>query len=230
MMAAPPLARSSHRTSVATAVFPVLLLSTWELAAAAAGTEVGWGMIGAMVERDTDAYFARVRTDYKLRLQEEYGFYSIDMLVSPCYDPIRTGSLGENCCSDSNIAGCQHHPEVDAGPDLQIAYFQNAHIPTCFGTPFQNDPNCGTFIEVHRPGNPQILADVGIGADPFPNGYRRTRIATHRLCLGEHELWWVVRTRSGPYVQKKRSFQVVRPSCLGPAAPSAPFPLKMLAV
>ena len=53
-----------------------------------------------------------------------------------------------------NVAGCQHHPEIDAGEDLQVAYMQNAHIASCCGTDFEYDPNCGTYLEackIYRP-------------------------------------------------------------------------------
>merc|ERR1719277_2638250 len=110
---------------------------------------------------------------------------------------------------------------MKAGLDLQIAYFQNAHIPTCTGGDFDGDPNCGTYLEVHRPNrDPEILADVqidgGLDGGRFMNGYRTARVSTWRLCLGEHELWWVVRTRSGPYVQKIAPFFIESPSCDAP--------------
>mmetsp|Transcript_59834 Transcript_59834/g.135235 ORF Transcript_59834/g.135235 Transcript_59834/m.135235 type:complete len:237 (+) Transcript_59834:2-712(+) len=186
------------------------------------GDAVGWGLIGGTPERDNDIYFSMLRTDYKFRLRQDYMEYTIDILVNPCKELVRSGGKGENCCFETNRAGCQHHPTVSAGPDLQIAYFQNAHIPTCRGTMFDGDPNCGTYIEVHRPGDKRVLADVAIDLAPYPNGFRTTRIATHTLCLGDHELWWVVRTRSGPYVQRSRQFFVENPSCEGPPG-SVPF-------
>lgn len=184
----------------------------------ATGDITGWGVLDAVPESDTRAYFAMLRTDYKFQIQEEVGriYYSIDMRVDPCRDLVQAGGLGEECCFDTNVAGCQHHDIIEAGPDLQIAFFQNAHIPRCTGTIFEGDPNCGTYIEVHRKDEVDVLADVPIDLEAFPNGYRTTRVATHRLCLGEHELWWVVRTRSGPYVQARRAFNVSLPSCVAP--------------
>lgn len=181
----------------------------------------GWGVLAAAAPHDSEEYLARIRTDYKFRLQEDYIFYSLDMLIDPCRDATKTGGLGEECCFETNLAGCQRYGEIVAGADLQIAFFANAHIPTCRGTEFARDPNCGTYIEVHRPWVNQILSDVSIDADQFPNGYRTTRIATHRLCLGDYELWWVVRTRSGPYVQQTRKFFVRGPSCPAPEGEDA---------
>merc|ERR1712032_147522 len=178
--------------------------------------ERGWGFIGGipvLPERDTQEYFNLLRTDYKFRLQPDYVQYSVDIKVDPCRDLVLTGGRGDQCCFDMNTVCCQHHPLVQAGPDLQIAFFQNAHIPNCHGTLFAGDLNCGTYIEVHRKGSIQVLADISIDAEPFTNGYRTTRVATHKLCLGEHELWWVVRTRSGPWVQQIVAFNVSFPTC-----------------
>eukprot|EP00927_Polykrikos_kofoidii_P054649 TRINITY_DN49036_c0_g1_i1.p1 TRINITY_DN49036_c0_g1~~TRINITY_DN49036_c0_g1_i1.p1 ORF type:complete len:286 (-),score=20.48 TRINITY_DN49036_c0_g1_i1:109-966(-) len=194
--------------------------------------DIGWGVIASLPARDSDAYFKLVRTDYTFKLEPDYIGYSIDLRVDPCRDLVRAGSAGKECCSDTNTAGCQHHPSIKAGADLQIAYFQNAHIPTCAGTIFEGDPNCGTYIEVHRPflerttlpvGAPElhpkereILGDMKIDGGTLMSGYRKGKIPTHRLCLGDHELWWVVRTRSGPFVQKIQPFSVERPSCPAP--------------
>eukprot|EP00931_Biecheleriopsis_adriatica_P007464 TRINITY_DN108744_c0_g1_i1.p1 TRINITY_DN108744_c0_g1~~TRINITY_DN108744_c0_g1_i1.p1 ORF type:complete len:236 (-),score=20.38 TRINITY_DN108744_c0_g1_i1:51-758(-) len=194
------------------------------------GSIKGWAPVTNMPQRDTDAYFKLLRSDYKFRIQDDYVAYSIDILIDPCRDLIRAGGRGEGCCKNSNFAGCQHHPTVKAGQDLQVAYLQNAHIASCRGTEFEYDPNCGTFLEVHRPGQRPVLADVQIDYVPFPNGFQTVFLATHRLCLGPHEVWWVIRTRSGPYVQKTRSFYVTSPSCEAPpGAVSPPTPLADLA-
>mmetsp|Transcript_2749 Transcript_2749/g.6802 ORF Transcript_2749/g.6802 Transcript_2749/m.6802 type:complete len:225 (-) Transcript_2749:90-764(-) len=183
---------------------------------------VGWGIVGDVPRGDTEEYRSLVRTDYRFRIQEDYVRYSIDIRINPCKDEIIAAGMGIACCSGTSIAGCQHHPEVDGGPDLQVAYFQNAHIPNCKGTPFEADHNCGTFLEVHRLGDRKILADMGIDQIDFPSGYQTTRLAIHRLCVGDHELWWVVRTPSGPWVKKIRKFFVRSPSCSGPAGLAPP--------
>jgi len=209
-----------------------------DIAAAAAEKEshdaVGWHMVQALPQRDTDEYLALIRTDYKWRIQSDYVQYSIDILLDPCRDETMAGGKGETCCWDTNIQGCQqNYTTVEAGIDLQIAYFQNAHIPSCVGTEFGNDPNCGTYIEVHRLNSKDVLADVSISdTDTFANGYRTVRVATHRLCMGWHELWWVVRTRSGPYIQKTRMFYVTKPSCAAPngSAPPPEFALPSAAI
>merc|ERR1711998_264383 len=102
--------------------------------------------------------------------------YEIEILINPCKDFVKTGERGEKCCYDSNLAACQDDPVIQAGDDIQLAYFQNAHISTCVGTPFAGDPNCGTYLEVHRKhGSPEqktrVLADVKL-EDEFTDGFR----------------------------------------------------------
>eukprot|EP00913_Durusdinium_trenchii_P013449 g12629.t1 len=191
----------------------------------------------ASEEHATARHRAVLRID-PFRLQNDYVAYSIDILIDPCRDLIRSGGRGSACCSFSGVAGCQHHPDVEAGQDLQVAYMQNAHIASCRGTEFEYDPNCGTYLEVHRPGQKAVLSDVridstttvtwtdlGAGVEqPYITsaGYQTRFLATHRLCRGEYEVWWVVRTRSGPYaprrcpgdVRSKRCSSVVHASCL----------------
>ena len=41
----------------------------------------GWGVIGSLPERDSDAYFQLIRTDYTFALQPDYVHYTIDMMV-----------------------------------------------------------------------------------------------------------------------------------------------------
>merc|ERR1712110_377257 len=110
------------------------------------------------------------------------------------------------------MGGCQDIRDVIAGRDLQIAYFINAHIPNCRGTPFDGDPNCGTYIEVHRykgqvqvtgpktsdlkkigehpldAETRQILGDVRVDTmTGLLDGYQTAYLTTHRLCLGFYE-------------------------------------------
>lgn len=193
----------------------------------------GWGSLGALPPPDTEEYLKLLRTDYKFRIQPDYIHYSISMKIDPCRDALKTGGLGKSCCFDFNEPACQHYDSIKAHKNLQVAFFQNAQIPTCFGTVFERDPNCGTYIEIHRPGDNKVLHDVKIDGDGLlQSGFRTVLMPTHRLCLGEHQLWWVVRTRSGPYVQKMQDFFVEAPSCAAPpggiSAPSTEFKSKVV--
>ena len=149
--------------------------------------------------------------------------YKIDIVLSPCADPTKTGGFLDGCCADANRAHCQDSdtlgPDgVVGGTDLMIGYFHSAHVPRCTGN-FAADLNCGTFIEVHRKeaggidgGALEVLVDYEVSEDTS-DGYKTGYIPTDRLCAGDYELWWVVRTRSGPYVQLTRDFEVNAPSC-----------------
>mmetsp|Transcript_8976 Transcript_8976/g.12681 ORF Transcript_8976/g.12681 Transcript_8976/m.12681 type:complete len:224 (+) Transcript_8976:45-716(+) len=213
-------------------LWPCLLSALlWHKAAAQiSATEIGWGVIGGNPERDTDAYFEALRTDYKDRDQDNSSIYvNRDIRIDPCRDHALTGGRNDMCCFDTSVAACQDYNSTEAGSDLKVAYFQNAHIPSCRNTGFNDDINCGTYLEIHKPDDPRVWADGAIDGEPFINGYRTVNIATYRLCLGEHEIWWVVRTRSGPYVLKKRSFFITGPSCTDQKPPGAvPAPTENL--
>ena len=185
-------------------------------------------------------YFGSIRKDYKMRIIKDTAeslvdkyphthqisgvnpiLYQIDIRVDPCRHAPLTGGLFQNCCRNTNKANCQDNPSINAGTDLLLGYFQNAHIVSCAGTEFQYDINCGTYIEIHKQTSSlipfsesaQVLADVPLNQGDTVNGYLTTYIDTSSLCAGSYELWWVIRTKSGPYVQFIKSFQVLFPSC-----------------
>ena len=173
--------------------------------------------------RNTDQYFASLRKDYNYRIisptptpggsLSSPTLYKIEIRIEPCRLAVLTGNRMNNCCDNTNEANCQDHTSIDAGEDMQVAYFQNAHIPTCVGTVFETDPNCGTFIEVHRVNDVDVVADLPLTKGDTTHGFRSAYIDTTRLCAGDYELWWVVRTRAGPFVQYRKLFKVLSPSC-----------------
>ena len=178
-----------------------------------------------------------VRTDYKFRLTNSGdpvaamagldvywpAYYQIDIRVEPCMDATLAGGKGMMCCTNTGVVNCQDNAiGILAGPDMQIAYLQNAHISTCEGTDFSSDVNCGTYIEIHRSDNglgtseltdsvAEVLESIHITSTN--GGYQTAYMRTSNLCTGDYALWWVVRTRSGPYVQFQKSFSVAYPSC-----------------
>ena len=197
----------------------------------------------------TSEYFAILRRDYKFRLVDlgdpysalngtdtyQQAYYFIEIRIEPCKDPVLAGGLGDQCCQNTGVSNCQDmgygisgaSETIIAGADLQFAYQQNAHISTCDGTDFEDDPNCGTFVEVHRAlsdPNPtsvddfyaEILADVKLTKST--GNFQTAFVSTKNLCAGDYELWWVVRTRSGPYVQFREPFTVNYPPCDSAAA------------
>jgi len=197
----------------------------------------GWGYASVFPMKGSSEYFSALRKDYKFRLinlgdprsalngLDVYwqAFYQIDVRIEPCLDSSITGGLKDQCCIGTGVVNCQDSTDpIVAGNDLHIAYQQNAHISTCSGTEFSDDPNCGTFIEIHRAidgDNPtnvdDVRAEVLAEVELSDNGgaYTTAYIRTDGLCAGNYELWWVVRTRSGPYVQFRKKFIVAYPNC-----------------
>jgi hypothetical protein len=106
---------------------------------------------------------------------------------------------------------------------LELGYTQNAYIADC-GGPYAGDPHCGTYLEVHRPGREDKLAEVRLPGTA-PSGYRMTVVSTtykrdpaKALCYdpskgGRYEVWWVLRARDKFSVLKRMPFAVVSPLC-----------------
>jgi hypothetical protein len=186
--------------------------------------------------RGSFEFVPEIRTDYKFRLIDSNSiesalagvaiywpvFYQINIRVNPCVNSTLAGGRGDLCCSGTGEVNCQDSTEgILVGPDLQIAYMQSAHVSNCEGTDFADDPNCGTFIEIHRSitsplssltaDERKILSDVRVGN--HAGAFTTTYIPTYSLCAGSYELWWVVRTRSGPYVQLRKPFECLAPTC-----------------
>lgn len=63
----------------------------------------------------------------------------VDPMLPDCWDHNNTVASGVNCTSPDN----KLHPTC-----VSVAYAQNAFVFVCGGQ-FQNDTNCGTFLEVH---------------------------------------------------------------------------------
>lgn len=59
---------------------------------------------------------------------------------------------------------------------MELAFAQNAYVFECGGV-YESDPHCGTFLEVHRSGRPEILSDTHLKAQ-FTSGYHMTLLST----------------------------------------------------
>lgn len=106
---------------------------------------------------------------------------------------------------------------------IELGYTQNAYIVECGGE-FSRDPHCGTYLEIHRPGRADKLAETRLRG-VFTSGYRRTVISTtykrhpnRVLCWdpyrkGRYELWWVQRTQYNFIVQRRMTFSIISPIC-----------------
>ena len=128
--------------------------------------------------------------------------------------------------NDTVNAGIGCRSPLDGTPlplCLELGYTQNAYIADC-GGPYAGSEHCGTYLEVHRPGREEKLAEVRLPG-VLTSGYRMTVISTtvkknpdHVLCYdpfraGQYEAWWVLRTLDGFNVQKRLPFVVISPLC-----------------
>ncbi len=107
-----------------------------------------------------------------------------------------------NCIEDN--------PIIEANKDLEIAWIINNFISIC-----ENDFNsdiCGTFIEIHTPGNENVIEKFKINKY-YTDGYSTMYIPTHELCAGRYELWFVSINRKTKYLHYIKPFYVRYPSC-----------------
>eukprot|EP00941_MAST-03F_sp_MAST-3F-sp1_P004129 g4129.t1 len=104
---------------------------------------------------------------------------------------------------------------------MEIGYSQTAFIVECGGQ-LRGRGDCGTYLEVHLPGNPEILSEAPLPGG-FTSGYRMFNLPltykndiTTVLCEGDYEVWWTQRQPGtlDSYVELKKKFRVVSPKCL----------------
>lgn len=72
--------------------------------------------------------------------------------------------------------------------------------------------NCGTYIEIHKPNDPEILDYTQIKIT-YMSGFNMQYIPTKFLCTGRYEFWVVVRSRNGSTLQYVKPFFSRYPSC-----------------
>lgn len=101
---------------------------------------------------------------------------------------------------------------------MEVGITQTAYIPECGGK-YLDDASCGTFLEIHKPGDPTILSDVRLRGQ-YASGYRMAVISTtymrnlsRIICEGDHEVWWVHRTRWAWVVERRIPFNIKSPRC-----------------
>lgn len=106
---------------------------------------------------------------------------------------------------------------------LEVAYSQSAYVVECDNAA-ANDPHCGVYLEVHRPGQANVLADTKLKA-VFTSGFRNAIVtttymgdSTRVICWdnfkqGRYELWWTHRTLYNWNVERRLPFTVVSPLC-----------------
>ncbi len=72
------------------------------------------------------------------------------------------------------------------GTDLGIAWIVNGYIPQCEND-FRGIEECGTFLEIHRPGITAVVAQTRIETY-MKSGYKMEFISTKDLCAGKYEV------------------------------------------
>jgi hypothetical protein len=197
---------------------------------------------GSVIDSDyypmpgTSTYYSFLKTDYNFRnatISEYSGpnippslVMTISIMLDPCRDLIRAGGRAHNCCIDTGPADCQDNNDIQGGlysKDLRISYFMANAISICAGY-FADDANCGTYLEVHYKtdvyegtnvikNRNTVLWDLELDEGDTLYGYKAAYIDVSSLCAGLYEIWWVIRTRSGPYVIYTKEMNIVSPSC-----------------
>ncbi len=129
-------------------------------------------------------------------------YFRIFIYIDPCRDGIQFCCQSMGDCRDDNTV-------IVAGKDLEIAWSANNYIPICENE-FKNI--CGSFIEIHRPGNSEVIESHKI-SEYSVNGYQTVFINTYKLCSGRFEIWFVTRMRDYKYINYVKPFYVRYPSC-----------------
>lgn len=110
--------------------------------------------------------------------------YVVDIKIVPCtkLDTNRFKCLekmNEDYYSDNfNVTGGQR--------DLQVAWFMNVFTIQC-GNEFQEYSECGTFLEIHRPFDENVIAETRINQD-YSDGYLFGYLSLRGICAGRYEV------------------------------------------
>lgn len=146
-----------------------------------------------------------VLSQYKVEPLEELK-YLVRLKINPC-----THVNDDYCCNGRNEGMCQDNPLTEASSATIVAWSFNNYLTQC-SNEFADEAECGTFIEVHRPGSRKVLSDIRISSY-YSVGFSTVLVDTSALCAGYYELWWVVRTRNGRIIQYVKQFFIIWPSC-----------------
>jgi hypothetical protein len=101
---------------------------------------------------------------------------------------------------------------------VTVGYTFNGWLMECAGD-FADDPKCGTFLEIHVPGDERIVSEKKLPGG-LMDGYRTIDMpliykfnVDRVICAGDYEIWWVLRTPSNKVVEMVKNFRVIRPAC-----------------
>ena len=147
-------------------------------------------------------------------------YFQIKIKIQPCVGK-------ENfCCEQRAICGSDevldntvekvpmeyevNIESINAGGDVEIAWIVNGFLPVCVDV-FDNN-ECGIFLEIHRPGNFEILYEKKVEST-HTSGYKTEFLSTKSLCAGSYDLFFVFRMRGLKYLMYVKPFFVENPSC-----------------
>ena len=132
--------------------------------------------------------------------------YSIRMRINPWI-----GRNNDMCWDETNEGAWGDNTEFESGEDMTVSWFTNGYIFHC-STIFENNDECGTYIEIHRPTDSRVIEALKI-TRLYRSGYSTEFISTKNLCAGRYELWFVLRSRNGRTMQHVKPFYSNGPSC-----------------
>ncbi|CAD8111174.1 unnamed protein product [Paramecium sonneborni] len=103
------------------------------------------------------------------------------------------------------ISGCEKcdSPYIEGGPDMIIELNYTLYIVKCDQI-WELHGICGTYLEVHKPLNKDIIYEQQIKG----KGTLRTQMLTKQLQSGRYEIWVVVRSKIGSVIQYVKSFYI----------------------
>ena len=193
----PPLLTSSLHMSL---WFPLLFTSY-------ASSQTTYSLISASLPSPSSAlevYLNNTNSSYTAYVLDP-SLYSIKLLISPC--PVSN----VYCCQGKGEAACQENLVVPGGSSLIVVWSSNNLVVTC-DNEFAESTECGTFLELHRPGKFTALYIERV-TEHYANGFQTQFLSTKSACAGGYEVWWVVRTREGRQLLYVKPFFLTYPSC-----------------
>uniref|UniRef100_A0A7S2RMU5 Uncharacterized protein n=1 Tax=Mucochytrium quahogii TaxID=96639 RepID=A0A7S2RMU5_9STRA len=164
-------------------------------------------------------------------MQEKEGAEMVVVRDPECVDVGVRKKLPEErpACWDHNETvkahlSCYDHHGEKLPFCVSISYTSTSYIVRCGGE-LENSPKCGTFLEIHRPGDATVINTARLPHNiKFTSGYRPMALPTtfsnyedpnfvRTICYGYYEVWWVQRTKTQQIVEAVKKFRVLEPLC-----------------
>jgi hypothetical protein len=158
------------------------------------------GVSNITITSVTEFYYKNINPEGYIVSFPNPEYFKINIYIDPCRSSEQFCCQGMGDCREDNSI-------IVAGKDLEIAWSANNYLPIC-----ENEFTCGSFIEIHMPGNPYVIEEHKIGEYKV-NGYQTVFMNTYMLCSGRYEIWFVSRMRDYKYINYVKPFYVRYPSC-----------------